>query len=89
MLNEELEFMKLRPGRYAVSDKFFKFHGIYVRVEVDEGRVIHQLNKDGERDGVLSDEGWDPGATVYAIPTGVSHPTMFVRLKPPTAFLDL
>lgn len=47
-----------RPGKFAIANPGFEIHRVYLVVEVDEYGFVHQLNQQGERDGVLNDDAW-------------------------------
>lgn len=67
-MNEDIRTMITRPGRYAVSDAgFMLLHRQYVAVEVTEDGTVHQLTRQGERDGVLSADGWGQQVRVFTM----------------------
>jgi len=47
-----------RSGKYALANPGFELHGKYYMVEVDENGLIHELNQQNERVGVLPDDHW-------------------------------
>lgn len=57
-MNEAIQEMKRRPGQYIISSRRLWNVGCHYRVEVDESGTVHQLTKEGKRDGVLADDGW-------------------------------
>jgi len=73
-----LQFLKSRPGRYAVSDSGFDVHGNYYMVEADAEGNIYELTPDGKRAGPpLSDDKWNPDIRVYHVSENAD---LFVRL---------
>lgn len=61
-MNEQVKVMLATPGRHCVTTNELwpedQHHGVYSVVEVEADGTCHQLNPKGERDGVLSPEGW-------------------------------
>lgn len=67
-MNDMIQRMKRIPGRHACTTPLMWIQdGMHVIVEVDkEGRVF-QLDRNGERDGELPDDGWSPAVIVLEI----------------------
>ncbi len=59
-----LDEMYATPGVYDVTSTAMQARGQYVRVEVDNTGVCHQLTPAGKRDGGLSREGWSADTIV-------------------------
>jgi hypothetical protein len=54
-----IEEMIKAPGKYEVTTPAMKVLGLSVMVEVCDDGAVHQLNKQGERDGLLARDGWN------------------------------
>jgi hypothetical protein len=53
-----LDELYATPGFYHLTTPSMRARGQYVAVEVDDKGVCHQLNKQDQRDGPLSKNGW-------------------------------
>jgi hypothetical protein len=57
-MNASIAKMIQLPGRYGITTPTEWLRGRYFSVEVDGKGVVHQLDPQGNRDGVLSNDGW-------------------------------
>lgn len=66
MIPNDIAYIIGKPGRYAISaDPALR---LFTLIEADAQGQIHQLDKDGKRDGVLSRDGWaTPDVKVFNI----------------------
>lgn len=63
-LPPDIAWIKRHPGTYAVTSD--PRHCYFAVVEVDQQGRIYQLNSVGQRDGILSDDGWTQDREVHA-----------------------
>lgn len=66
-MNADIAYITAHPGRYALSMRLHEVGAGYYMVEVEPNGTIHQLNPRGERDGVLSAEGFHPATRAYVV----------------------
>lgn len=64
-MNGEIKLMKSQAGKYVVSNSGFREHGRYGVVEVAEDQSVRKLDANGNLKQYLSDDGWNPDATVW------------------------
>lgn len=57
-MNEALTQMKATPGFYFCTTPAMLAKGEYVAVQVCTDGMAHQLDRQGQRDGLLADEKW-------------------------------
>lgn len=58
MMNAFIRAMTQTPGKYYVTSFHLAAFGKHYAVEVDANGVVHQLNPQGQRDGILRPQGW-------------------------------
>lgn len=66
-MNEAVKKMIENPGYYRISVPGSRR---FVLVEVDEDHNVHQLNPSMQRDGILSNDGWNPLTTATRLTSG-------------------
>jgi hypothetical protein len=56
-----IEDLKTKPGTYRLTNPFmWALFGSYSKVEFLPNGEVWEINKKGERDTLLDDEGWNP-----------------------------
>lgn len=57
-MNEALTKMKAVPGYYFCTNPAMLAKGEYVAVQVCKDGMVHQLDRQGQRDGLLAEDKW-------------------------------